>query len=138
MLWNWESLSVSGELEKLSSGLSASVSIWMLGHVGTGSRWGLLLQSLDLSGGIVNLEVLEKGLWSSLMLVLDLLWGGVNLLLSLSLTTVKRHVDGALSLIHDSAINEELLVLECLDSVLEVKVLGIAFDGAGNLFPGKK
>ena len=135
LLWNWESLSVSGELEELSSGLTASVSIWMLGHVGTGSVWRLLLQSLDLSGGIVNLEVLEESLWSLLVLMLDLLWGGMDLLLSLSLTTFEAHVDGALSLVLDSAIDKELLVLECLDTVLEVKVHGIAIDGSGNLFP---
>jgi len=46
-------------------------------------------------------------------------------------------VDGALSLIHDSAVNEELLVLECLDTVLEADFLGIALDGGGNLFPKK-
>ena len=65
--------------------------------------------------------------------MLDLLWGGVNLLLSLSLTTFKAHVDGADTLILDTAVNDELLVSKGLDTVLEFEFLLIAFDRGGNL-----
>jgi hypothetical protein len=47
-------------------------------------------------------------------------------------------VHGALSLIEDTAVNEELLVLECLDTVLDLDVLDIAVDGGSNLNPRNK
>lgn len=65
--------------------------------------------------------------------MLNLLWGSVNLLLSLSLTTIKRHVDGADSFIFDTAVNDELLVFEGLDTILDLHILEFSIDGSGNL-----
>ena len=62
----------------------------MVSHVGSDlAVGGLHLQSLDLLGGIVDLEVLKDGLGSLLVNVLNFLWLGVNLLLSLSLTGIE-------------------------------------------------
>ena len=41
-------------------------------------------------------------------------------------------------MVDDTAVNEELLVLECLDTVLDLEVLDIARDGGGNLNPRNK
>ena len=62
-----------------------------------GALFALDLQLGDLAG-VVDIEVLKDGLGSLLVLVADLLGLGVNLLLSLLLTTVKgkAHVDGGL------------------------------------------
>ena len=60
----------------------------MLGHVGSGRAVGaLLLQFLDFAVSL-NREVLEEGLGALLVFVGDLLGGGVDLLFSLSLTTL--------------------------------------------------
>ena len=133
LLWVRKSLSVSGQLEELDTGLSAGVSVLVVGHVGTSGVWRLLLQSLDLAGSVIDGEVLEESLWSLLVDMLDLLWGGVNLLLSLSLTTVKGHVDGADALVLNTAVDDELLVSKGLDTVLELEVLLVALDGGSNL-----
>ena len=133
LLWVRKSLTISGELEELGSGLTAGESILMISHVSTSSVWRLLFQSLDLAGGIINGEILKEGLWSLLVDMLNFLWGSVNLLLSLSLTTIKRHVDGADSLIFDTAVNDELLVSKGLDTELELEVLLVALDGSSNL-----
>jgi len=93
----------------------------MISHVGTSSLWGLLFESSDLHGSILNREVGEEGLWSSLMLMLDWLGGGVRLSLSLLLTTIKGHMNGDLSFIFDTGISKEHLVTESLDSELEVE-----------------
>jgi len=53
----------------------------------------------------------------------DLLWGGVDLLLSLSLTTVKGLVDGDNSLVEDSAVGKELLGLEGSNTVLKNEII---------------
>jgi len=62
-----------------------------------GALFALDLQLGDLAS-VVNVEVLKDGLGSLLVLVADLLGLGVNLLLSLLLTTVKSqaNVDGSL------------------------------------------
>ena len=62
-----------------------------------GALFALDLQLGDLAC-VINIEVLKDGLGSLLVLVADLLGLGVNLLLSLLLTTVKgqAHVDGSL------------------------------------------
>ena len=62
-----------------------------------GAPWALELQLGDLAG-VVDVEVLEDSLGSLFVLVANLLGLGVNLLLSLLLTTVKgqAHVDGSL------------------------------------------
>ena len=86
MLGDWQSLAIWGQLVESGSGLTAGESVGVIGHVGTSSLGGLLLQSLDLAG-LFDGEVLEKGLGSLLMLVLDLLGLGVDLLLSLLLTS---------------------------------------------------
>jgi len=65
--------------------------------------------------------------------MLNLLWGSVNLLLSLSLTTFKAHVNGADTFIFDSAVNDELLVSKGLDTVLEDEFFLVAFNRSGNL-----
>ena len=56
------------------------------------------------------------------MLVWDSLWGGVNLLLSLSLTTVKTGVNRDDTFIFDAAVDNEIFVLEDLDTVLEGEI----------------
>jgi hypothetical protein len=64
-----------------------------------GALFALDLQLGDLAS-VVNVEVLKDGLGSLLVLVADLLGLGVNLLLSLLLTTAKAedHVNGGLLL----------------------------------------
>ena len=98
LLGNGKSLSVLGELVEHVTTLSASVSVWVVSHVGGGGAlFALDLQLGDLAC-VINIEVLKDGLGSLLVLVADLLGLGVNLLLSLLLTTVKgqAHVDGSL------------------------------------------
>jgi len=138
LLWVRKSLTISGELEELGSGLTAGESILMISHVSTSSVWRLLFQSLDLAGGIINGEILKEGLWSLLVDMLNFLWGSVNLLLSLSLTTIKRHVDGADTFVFNTAVNDELLVIEGLDTELELNILEFSVDGGGNLSPINK
>ena len=62
-----------------------------------GALFALDLQLGDLAS-VINVEVLKDSLRSLLVLVADLLGLGVNLLLSLLLTTVKSqaNVDGSL------------------------------------------
>lgn len=84
----------------------------MLGHVGSGRAVGaLLLQFLDLAVSL-NREVLEEGLGALLVGVLDLLGGGVDLLFSLSLTTlgVDESVDDALVL--EASLGKSVFTLE--------------------------
>jgi hypothetical protein len=98
LLRNGKSLSVLGELVEHVTALSAGVSVGVVSHVGgRGALFALDLQLGDLAG-VVDIEVLKDGLGSLLVLVADLLGLGVNLLLSLLLTTVKgqAHVDGGL------------------------------------------
>ena len=98
LFWNGKSLSVLGELVEHVTALSAGVSVGVVSHVGgRGALFALDLQLGDLAG-VVDIEVLKNGLGSLLVLVADLLGLGVNLLLSLLLTTVKSqaHVDGGL------------------------------------------
>ena len=98
LLGNGKSLSVLGELVEHVAALSAGVSVGVVSHVGgRGALFALDLQLGDLAG-VVDVEVLEDSLGSLLVLVADLLGLGVNLLLSLLLTTVKgqAHVDGGL------------------------------------------
>ena len=98
LLRNGKSLSVLGELVEHVTALSASVSVGVVSHVGGGGALlALNLQLGDLAG-VVDIEVLKNGLGSLFVLVADLLGLGVNLLLSLFLTTVEgqAHVDGGL------------------------------------------
>ena len=98
LLRNGKSLSVLGELVEHVTALSAGVSVGVVSHVGgRGALFALDLQLGDLAG-VVDIEVLKDGLGSLLVLVADLLGLGVNLLLSILLTTVKgqAHVDGSL------------------------------------------
>ena len=98
LLRNGKSLSVLGELVEHVTALSASVSVGVVSHVGgRGALFALDLQLGDLAG-VVDIEVLKNGLGSLLVLVADLLGLGVNLLLSLLLTTAKAedHVNGGL------------------------------------------
>ena len=73
-----------------------------------------------------------------LPLVLDLLGLGVDLLLSLSLTSIKRHVDRDDSLVEDASVSKELLALKGLDSVLELDLVGVNLEVGGNLIPGEQ
>jgi len=96
LLGNGQSLSVLGELVEHGSALSASVSVGMISHVcGGRALLAFNLELCDLSS-VVNVEVLEDGLGSLLVLVADLLGLGVNLLLPLLLTSAKSedHVYG--------------------------------------------
>ena len=98
LFWNGKSLSVLGELVEHVTALSAGVSVGVVSHVGgRGALFALDLQLGDLAG-VVDIEVLKNGLGSLLVLVADLLGLGVNLLLSLLLTTVKgqAYVNGCL------------------------------------------
>lgn len=64
------------------------------------TSWALLALDLELGNlaGVVDVEVLKKGLGSLLVLVLYLLGLGVDLLLPLLLSSAKLHhdVDGSL------------------------------------------
>ena len=93
LLGNGKSLAILGELVEHVSALSASMSVGMVSHVG-GRRalFALDLQLGDLAS-VVNVEVLKDSLRSLLVLVADLLGLGVNLLLSLLLTTIKGQAD---------------------------------------------
>ena len=65
----------------------------MVSHVGGGGALFALDLELGDLAGVVDVEVLKDGLGSLLVLVADLLGLGVNLLLSLLLTTVKGKAD---------------------------------------------
>ena len=71
----------------------------MISILTRGALFALDLQLGDLAG-VVDIEVLEDSLGSLLVLVADLLGLGVNLLLSLLLTTAEaeHHVNGGLLL----------------------------------------
>ena len=64
----------------------------MISILTRGALFALDLQLGDLAS-VVNVEVLEDSLGSLLVLVADLLGLGVNLLLSLLLTTIKGQAD---------------------------------------------
>ena len=65
--------------------------------------------------------------------MLNFLWGGVNLLLSLSFTTIKGHVNGADTFVLNTAVNDKLLVSKGLDTELELEILLIALNLISNL-----
>ena len=90
-----KSLAILSEFIEHVAALSAGVSVGMISHVGSGrALFALNLELNDLSS-VVNVEVLEDSLGSLLVLVADLLGLGVDLLLSLLLTTAQAedHVD---------------------------------------------
>jgi len=95
LLGNGQSLAVLGELVEHISALATGVSVGVISHVG--GRGALFAFDLELNNlaSVVNVEVLEDGLGSLLVFVADLLGLGVNLLLSLFLTTTEaqNHVD---------------------------------------------
>ena len=121
--WNGESLSCLSQLVEHASGSSAGISVWMFSHVCTCKLWWFLLQLFDLSTAIINGEVFKESLWSLFVFVLDLLWCSVGLSLFLSLTTIEWHVNRDDTFVKDSAVCKEVLVLECLDTVLEFDIL---------------
>ena len=100
VLGDGKSLAIGGQFEDRVSGLSASPSVRMVGHVGGDLTVGVLhLQPLDLAVAL-DVVVFEESLGSLAVLVLDLLGLGVDLLLSLPLATVEgdEGVDAALGL----------------------------------------
>merc|ERR1711959_70623 len=85
----------------------------MVSHVGADlAVRGLHLQALDLAGGFVNLEVLQNGLGSLLVLMLDLLGLGVDLLLSLTLSSVKVAGRFDVSLVLEGALVDGEVLIE--------------------------
>lgn len=117
-----ESLAIGTSLPHGVSGESTDVSVLMVSHEPALTLGGLLLELDNLTGSI-NLEVLEGGLGSLLVDVLDLLWLGVNLLLSLSLTTIKVVVDNDVGLGGDALLVEGGGVVEDGGTVHEVIAL---------------
>ena len=105
----------------------------MVGHEPALTLSGLLLELNNLAGG-VDLEVLEGGLGALLVDVLDLLWLGVDLLLSLSLTSIKVVVDDDVGLGGDALLVEGGGVVEDGGTVHEVialvagKLFNLVFD----------
>ena len=95
LLGDGKSLSVLGELVEHVAAFTASMSVGMISHIS--SRRALLALNLELNNlaSVVNVEVFEDGLGSLLVLVCNSLGLGVDLLLSLLLTTAKakNHVD---------------------------------------------
>merc|ERR1719188_1068404 len=92
--------------------VKAGEAIGMVSHVGADIALGaLVFQTADLAGRL-NVVVLEESEGSLSVLVLYLLGLGVDLLLSLTLATVKGdvHVDGALS--HKAGLLEGHAVLK--------------------------
>ena len=89
LFWVRQSLSISSEFPEGMASLSADMSVWMVSHIGTWlTVWRFNLQSLDLAR-VLNSVVFEGSLGSLLMFMLDLLWSGINLLFSLTLSTIK-------------------------------------------------
>ena len=127
---------MSGLVELVVHGTSQTtgVSVGMISHVDTRLGGGLLFESSDLVGGIIDGEVVKELLGSSLMLVGNSLGSSVDLLLSLPLTTIKAEVNGDLTLIEDAGVSEELLVTELGDTVLELEVL-VDLHSGGDLSP---
>jgi len=84
------------------STLSAGVTVGVVGHEDSGAAdlgWALTTETGDLSV-VVNLIVLQHSQLDLLLLMLVLLWSGVNLLLSLLSTTTEAEdkVEGGLLL----------------------------------------
>ena len=107
----------------------------MVSHVDTTTDAGLLLESSNLHGSIINGEVLEESLRSGSVDVRNSLGSGVDLLLSLSLTTIEGHVDGDLTLIDDTAVNKLLVTLKGSDTELELESLLVGTELLGDLVP---
>jgi hypothetical protein len=101
-----------------------------------GALFALDLQLGDLAG-VVDVEVLKDGLGSLLVLVADLLGLGVNLLLSLLLTTAEAedHVNGGL-LLETEGLNGALTV-ENGKTMDQNDLLGSDASLLGNLLPIK-
>ena len=122
VLGDRESLSVGGELPEGVSGLTADVSVAMVGHVGSWlAVWGLHLQFLDLTR-LLDVVVLEGSLGLGDVLVLDLFGSSlVVLLLSLSLSSFEVNQSGDDLLKSESGLVDGKLVVEegsaCHESV---------------------
>merc|ERR1719498_513671 len=113
LLRDGDSLTVGGGSPDSVTSLSAHVSVVMVCHVGADlAVGGLHLQALDLARGIVNLEIFEDGLWSLLVLVLNLLGLGVHLLLSLTLSGVEVASGFNVSLVLEGALEDSHLLIE--------------------------
>ena len=98
VLGDWKSLALCSKTVQHVTASSADKSIGVVSHVGSNLALGaLVLELLDFTGSL-DVVVFEEGKGSLLVNVLYLLGLGVNLLLSLSLTTVElnHHVDAAL------------------------------------------
>ena len=80
----------------------------------------LLLQLLDLATGL-NVVVVDEGHWSLSVLVGDLLGLGVNLLLSLTLTTFEIHEGNNVALGLEASLINGALVKE--DGCVENKTI---------------
>ena len=135
LLGNGKSLSVLGELVEHVTALSAGVSVGVVSHVGgRGALFALDLQLGDLAG-VVDVEVLEDSLGSLFVLVANLLGLGVNLLLSLLLTTAEAedHIDGGL-LLKAKGLNGALTVKDS-ETVDKHDLLSGDASLLGNLLP---
>jgi hypothetical protein len=125
---NGKSLALGREAVEHVTALAASEAIGMVSHVGGDlALVALVLQLLDLARSL-NVVVVEESLGSLLVLVLYLLGLGVDLLLSLSLTTIES----------DEGVNRALGLEACL---LKSKLLdegssveNESIDGVFNLF----
>ena len=120
--WRGESLAIGTGLPHGVAGSTADVSVLMVSHEPSLSLSGLLLELDDLSG-VIDLEVVKGLLGSLLVDMLDLLWLGVDLLLSLSLTSIKIVVDDDHGLGGDASLVEALGVVEDGGAVHEVVAL---------------
>jgi len=132
LLRDGKSLTLGSETVEHVTAVTAGVSVGVVSHVGTDlASLALVLELLDLAS-LLNVVVLEKGERALLVLVLDLLGLGVDLLLSLSLTTIKsnNNVDACLSLktclfdgqfIVESGGVEDDLVYWVLDLLLDLR-----------------
>ena len=96
--------------------LTTVLSVWVVGHEDTSTTgWALSSQSLDLSV-VVNLVVGQDSQLVLSVLVLDLLWGGVDLLLSLLTTTSQSKNQVKSGLLLDVVVRQGSAILQLLTS----------------------
>ena len=114
---------------------TAGVSVLVVSHVDAWLNRGLLFESSDLAGGVIDGEVVEQSLGSGSVLVRDLLRSRVGLLLSLPLAAIERHVDGDLALVDDTTVNKHLVAFKGTEAVLQNKVLLGNLEASSDLGP---
>lgn len=102
-----------------------------VGHENTGTTGGALTSKTDNGTIITNLVVREDSKFNLLGLLLDLLGGGVDLLLSLLTTTAKSHGEVKNRLLLDGVVSKSTGVLEL--STSEGKTLLVDGDTLFNL-----